>query len=77
MQVLSYKFVINMLYIKHGVYSCVHCVRTSLASNQPGDFEVQLQLPADLTCDHCVLQWTYITGMHALVSTIPTAAGGD
>ena len=25
-------------------------------------FEVKLQLPQDLTCEQCILQWTYVTG---------------
>ncbi|XP_062554664.1 uncharacterized protein LOC134219813 [Armigeres subalbatus] len=25
-------------------------------------YNVQLQLPEDLVCDHCVLQWTYVAG---------------
>lgn len=27
-----------------------------------GDVVVPLQLPAGLTCDHCVMQWTWVTG---------------
>ena len=25
-------------------------------------FELKLQLPQDLTCEQCILQWTYVTG---------------
>lgn len=28
-----------------------------------GMFNVNLRLPAGLACKHCVLQWTYVTGM--------------
>jgi hypothetical protein len=28
-----------------------------------GDVVVPLQLPAGLTCDHCVMQWTWVTGL--------------
>ena len=27
-----------------------------------GVYHLQLQLPQDVTCDQCILQWTYITG---------------
>lgn len=27
-----------------------------------GMFNVQLRLPAGLTCKHCILQWVYVTG---------------
>lgn len=29
-----------------------------------GKHDVTLKLPSGLTCKHCVLQWTYTTGMH-------------
>ena len=28
----------------------------------PGWFDVTLKIPSGLTCNHCVLQWTYVTG---------------
>lgn len=28
----------------------------------PGDYKVNLKLPANVTCSHCVLRWTYIAG---------------
>lgn len=31
-------------------------------TNEIKDFHLQLQLPADLQCDHCVFQWRYHTG---------------
>lgn len=34
-----------------------------------GMFNVQLRLPADLTCKHCVLQWVYVTGKHYISCT--------
>jgi hypothetical protein len=30
--------------------------------SKPGLFEVSVQLPSDLTCSRCVLQWTYTAG---------------
>ncbi|RWS06298.1 uncharacterized protein B4U79_02654, partial [Dinothrombium tinctorium] len=30
-----------------------------LPSPNPGTFEIRLRLPRDLTCERCVLQWTY------------------
>jgi hypothetical protein len=27
-----------------------------------GDYKIQLQLPANLTCNRCVLRWTYVAG---------------
>lgn len=33
-----------------------------LLTNAAGYYSVMLQLPADLRCKHCVLQWTYKTG---------------
>ena len=29
-----------------------------------GWFDVTLRLPDNLRCNHCVLQWTYVTGEH-------------
>lgn len=33
-----------------------------------GDHEVTLQLPSGVVCKHCVLQWTYVTGMLLFLS---------
>lgn len=33
----------------------------TLSTSEPGNFDVPVQLPANLTCEHCVLQWTYVT----------------
>ncbi|XP_001663376.2 uncharacterized protein LOC5577450 [Aedes aegypti] len=33
-----------------------------LNSTAATQYTVQLQLPADLVCEHCVLQWTYVAG---------------
>lgn len=33
-----------------------------LNSNESKDYDVQLQLPSNLSCNHCVLQWTYVCG---------------
>lgn len=33
-----------------------------LNSTKAGVYDVQLQLPADLTCKHCILRWTYTAG---------------
>jgi hypothetical protein len=34
----------------------------SLASGDVGYFDLELELPQDLICMHCVLRWTYVTG---------------
>ena len=34
-----------------------------------GVYHLQLKLPQDVTCDQCILQWTYITGNSWGVST--------
>jgi len=34
----------------------------TLPSTNNGDFSLELLLPVGLTCDHCVLQWTYVAG---------------
>lgn len=31
--------------------------------SHPGNYDVNLQLPADLTCEHCVLRWAWTTGI--------------
>lgn len=36
--------------------------RYSVPNNSPGLFNMTVQLPAGLSCAHCVLQWTYHTG---------------
>jgi hypothetical protein len=33
-----------------------------LTSNEAKDYIVTLQLPSNLYCNHCVLQWTYVCG---------------
>lgn len=33
-------------------------------SDQEADFHIPLMLPEDLTCNHCVLQWTWRTGIN-------------
>lgn len=33
-----------------------------LPSTAPGDYSVSIQLPSNLVCNHCVLQWTYVAG---------------
>lgn len=38
--------------------------RYTLTVSGPGRFPVQLQIPAGLRCNHCVLQWTYVAGKH-------------
>lgn len=45
-----------------------------LPSTSAGNYVVSLNLPADLTCDHCVLQWTYVCGNN-WGSGITTLAG--
>lgn len=46
----------NVLLLKDG------SVEYALPSSQPGWFEVTVQLPKGLKCEHCVLQWTYVAG---------------
>ena len=36
-----------------------------LTSHKTGNFEVELALP-DVTCEQCVLRWTYVVGMYLL-----------
>lgn len=36
--------------------------RFPLPSDRAGIYDVMLQLPAGLVCNHCVLQWTYVAG---------------
>lgn len=31
-----------------------------------GYFEILLQIPSDLSCEHCILQWTWTTGKKSL-----------
>lgn len=33
-----------------------------LSSNNAGEYQIFLQLPSNLYCDRCVLQWTYVAG---------------
>lgn len=30
-------------------------------------FSPKVQLPKDLTCSHCVIQWTYVAGNYLLI----------
>lgn len=34
----------------------------NLETKEPGSFEVELQLPKDLTCKQCVFRWHWTTG---------------
>lgn len=34
-----------------------------------GEYEIDLQLPPDMVCSQCIIQWTYTTGRRRDVST--------
>lgn len=36
--------------------------RYYLPNHNKGEFPVTFELPTDLTCSHCILRWTYVTG---------------
>lgn len=44
--------------------------RFMISTFQSGDYKMNLRLPADVRCNHCVLRWTYRTGECLLVKII-------
>lgn len=34
------------------------------SNDRSGSFEIRARLPKGLTCERCVLQWTYVTGFY-------------
>ncbi|XP_069672283.1 uncharacterized protein [Periplaneta americana] len=48
----------------------------TLTSHSPGDYQAQVVLPAGLTCDRCVLQWTYVTANNWGICPNGTGADG-
>lgn len=47
--------------------------RYQIENPNTGLFRVRLQMPPDLICSHCVLQWHYTTGMDGITDTILSA----
>ena len=57
------------------ILSDINGIKQITFAKTTGQFKFQINLPADMSCNHCVFQWKYVTGNNWGINPV-TGQGG-